>query len=388
MRKFKSLITVLAITVTSAALFTGCGNTGSNDSNSSSQLQDESKQTQYPVTITTYDASGNEVNQTFDKAPERIVTNNLSATETLIELGLGDKIVGMMNPDNEVTSIYKDSIANINKLGDKKTISKEIVLSAMPDIIVGRAAMFSDKSLGEYTEWNANGVEVYAQAASVTKGETKIESVIQDVKNLGVIFNVQDKADSYADELQKKYDSVMTSLGNTGTDKKNALVMCAFDGNTFGTYKSSLQENMLNKLGYTNVSTGTSGLSLETLVTMNPELIVYVTSDRNAKNDADAMVFQTEKAMEEAGDKIDANDKTAVEADLNALKDILAKCGNTDEISDAQIQDIKAAKEKLMQSAQKLFAKMYEQAQAQGGAQGGSNEAYGDDVVDGDYREV
>ena len=285
MRKFKSLITVLAITVTSAALFTGCGNTGSNDSNSSSQLQDESKQTQYPVTITTYDASGNEVNQTFDKAPERIVTNNLSATETLIELGLGDKIVGMMNPDNEVTSIYKDSIANINKLGDKKTISKEIVLSAMPDIIVGRAAMFSDKSLGEYTEWNANGVEVYAQAASVTKGETKIESVIQDVRNLGVIFNVQDKADSYADELQKKYDSVLTSVGNTGTDKKNALVMCAFEVNT----NVSWLAQELNKLGYTNVSTGTSGLSLETLVTMNPELIVYVTSDRNAKNDADAV---------------------------------------------------------------------------------------------------
>lgn len=136
----------------------------------------------------------------------------MSATETLIELGLGDKIVGMMNPDNEVTSIYKDSVANINKLGDKKTISKEIVLSALPDIIVGRAAMFSDKSLGEYTQWNANGVEVYAQAASVTKGETKIESVIQDVRNLGVIFNVQDKADSYADELQKKYDSAVYLL--------------------------------------------------------------------------------------------------------------------------------------------------------------------------------
>ena len=110
----------------------------------------------------------------------------------------------------------------------------------------------------------------------------------------------------------------------------------------------------------------------------------------DTKNDADAMVFQTEKALEEAGDKIDANDKTAVEADLNALKDVLAKY--------AQVEEIKAGKEKLMQSAQKLFAKMYEQAQAQGGAQagpdmgagaqGGSNEAYGDDVVDGDYREV
>ena len=118
----------------------------------------------------------------------------------------------------------------------------------------------------------------------------------------------------------------------------------------------------------------------------------------DTKNDADAMVFQTEKALEEAGDKIDANDKTAVEADLNALKDVLAKCANVDEITDAQVEEIKAGKEKLMQSAQKLFVKMYEQAQAQGGAQagpdmgagaqGGSNEAYGDDVVDGDYREV
>ena len=119
----------------------------------------------------------------------------------------------------------------------------------------------------------------------------------------------------------------------------------------------------------------------------------------DTKNDADAMVLQTEKAMEEAGEKIDANDKTAVEADLNALKDVLAKCANVDEITDAQVEEIKAGKEKLMQSAQKLFAKMYEQAQAQGGAQAGpdmgagaqggaSNEAYGDDVVDGDYREV
>lgn len=116
----------------------------------------------------------------------------------------------------------------------------------------------------------------------------------------------------------------------------------------------------------------------------------------DTKNDADAMVFQTEKALEEAGDKLDANDKTAVEADLNALKELLNSCANTDEITDAQVADIKAGKDKLMESAQKLFAKMYEQAQASQGTQAGrpdagtqgGNEAYGDDVVDGDYREV
>ena len=116
----------------------------------------------------------------------------------------------------------------------------------------------------------------------------------------------------------------------------------------------------------------------------------------DTKNDADAMIFQTEKAMNEVGDKLDAADKTVVEADIQALKDVLAKA-NADELSDAQVAEIKAAKEKLMESAQKLFAKVYEQAQAAQGAQGFQGgqqagpapEGYGaDDVVDGDYKEV
>ena len=116
----------------------------------------------------------------------------------------------------------------------------------------------------------------------------------------------------------------------------------------------------------------------------------------DTRNDADSMVFQTEKAMEEVGDKIDANDKTAVEADLNALKDLLSK-STPEEMSDSQVAEIKAAKEKLMESAQKLFAKVYEQAQgaAGAGAAGAGPEAgdagsyqADDDVVDGDYKEV
>ncbi|MGI6007935.1 MAG: molecular chaperone DnaK [Ruminococcus sp.] len=116
----------------------------------------------------------------------------------------------------------------------------------------------------------------------------------------------------------------------------------------------------------------------------------------DARNDADAFVFQTEKALEEAGDKIDSNDKTAVQADLAALKELLAK-SKPEETTEAQVAEIKAAQEKLMQSAQKLFAKMYEQNQAGAqGAQGaGPNPGAGagtdagaDDVVDADYKEV
>ena len=121
----------------------------------------------------------------------------------------------------------------------------------------------------------------------------------------------------------------------------------------------------------------------------------------DTRNEADAMVFQTEKALKDVGDKLDANDKAAVEADMQALKDVLAK-STPENTSESDVAEIKAAKEKLMESAQKLFTKMYEQAGAAGGPNPGAGAGpnpgagagpapdgfQGDDVVDGDYKEV
>ena len=114
----------------------------------------------------------------------------------------------------------------------------------------------------------------------------------------------------------------------------------------------------------------------------------------DARNDADAMVFQTEKALQEVGDKLDANDKAGVEADLAHLKELVEK-SNPEAMTDSEVEEIKAAKEKLMTGAQALFQKVYEQAQAQGAGPdmsnmggAGNNNTYDGDVVDGDYREV
>ncbi len=117
----------------------------------------------------------------------------------------------------------------------------------------------------------------------------------------------------------------------------------------------------------------------------------------DTRNEADSFVFQTEKALTEVGDKIDAADKANVEADLQAVKDILEQTKDQ-EMSDSQIDELKAAKEKLTNSAQALFTKMYENMQqAQGGpdmsnmggaADAGAQTETADDVVDGDYREV
>ncbi len=131
----------------------------------------------------------------------------------------------------------------------------------------------------------------------------------------------------------------------------------------------------------------------------------------DTRNEADSMIFQTEKALADVGDKISESDKSTVEADIAALKALLEKYPNAEEMTSDQVGEMKAAQEKMMSDSQSLFTKMYEQMQgAQGGAgpdmggfaggagpdMGGfagnagsdSSSSAADDVVDGDYREV
>jgi len=115
----------------------------------------------------------------------------------------------------------------------------------------------------------------------------------------------------------------------------------------------------------------------------------------DARNDADNLVFQTQKALDEVGDKIDSSEKANVQADIDRLKELVEKT-NPESISPDEVSQLNEAKEKLMQSAQNVFQKMYEGAQAGGpapdmGAAGpdmGGAADTADDVVDGDYREV
>ena len=118
----------------------------------------------------------------------------------------------------------------------------------------------------------------------------------------------------------------------------------------------------------------------------------------DTRNEADAFVVQVEKALSEAGDKLSASDKAEVESDLSTLKSLLGSDPNA-EYTPEQLNSIKSAKEKLMNSSQKVFTKMYEQAaqnnpNGQGGYDQGSSGGYSDpgsaddDVVDGDYTEI
>ena len=126
----------------------------------------------------------------------------------------------------------------------------------------------------------------------------------------------------------------------------------------------------------------------------------------DARNDAESFVFQTEDALKQVGDSVDAADKSAVEADIAAVKSFLDAHKEAEAMTEADVAELKAAQEKLTQSAQKVFAKMYEQAQAAQGAAGagpdmnagaagagpdmnaGASNGADDDVIDADFKEV
>jgi molecular chaperone DnaK len=107
------------------------------------------------------------------------------------------------------------------------------------------------------------------------------------------------------------------------------------------------------------------------------------------RNDADAMVFQTEKALQEVGDKLPEDDKKKVEEELKSLKTIIEGT-DIENLSDYDIEKLKAGKESLMTSAQQLFEKLYEQSGpgANAGTGAGTPDFGDGDVVDGDFTEV
>ncbi len=182
-----------------------------------------------------------------------------------------------------------------------------------------------------------------------------------------------------------------------------------FDIDANGIVNVSAKDLGTGKEQHITITAG-SNMSDEDIDKAVKEAAEYEAQDKKRKeaievrNDADSMVFQTQKALDEAGDKLDAADKSAVEADLNALKSLIDG-KEAENLTDSDVDAIKAAKEKLMESAQKLFAKLYESQAGAGAAgagpdmgagagpdmgAGASNNGapYGDDVVDGDYKEV
>ena len=167
-----------------------------------------------------------------------------------------------------------------------------------------------------------------------------------------------------------------------------------FDIDANGIVNVSAKDLGTGREQHITITSGTS-LSDDDIDRAVKEAAEYEAQDKKrkegieARNEADALAFQTEKALGEVGDKLSDSDKAGVKADLDSLR---AAIDSTDaeNMSDADVDNIKAAKDKLMESAQNLFSKLYEQngPGANAGTGTGTPDYSDGDVVDGDFTEV
>jgi hypothetical protein len=307
----KNLLVILTVATMSLSSLTGCGNTKTNDGSANTTSYETQSQesslstdkaettksaplkTEYPLTVQIYNAEGKEVSVTFESAPQRIVSTQLSITELLLQLGLKDKIVGIMDNDNPVDDKLQAELSSLKSLGYKSTISKEAIISVDPDIVMGKSTlMFTDKAIGTVENYLDQGINVYTLLSSAAVVDQSLDNIINDIRTVGMIFDVQDKADAYAASLEKQLNETVNNVSakTQGKEKMKVILMAGFQDNTFMAFSSSMHSAMLETVNAVNVlDKGGTGLTPENLIALNPDAIVYVTSKRFEATDADAI---------------------------------------------------------------------------------------------------
>lgn len=292
-KKSLLLLTSLALATT---VFVGCGNktqtsdSSSNGTQASTSVDESANKTTYPVSFDAFDSEGNVYTQTFTEAPKKVITNNQTSTELLLTLGLKDSIIGTGDLDTPIPEELKADYEAIPAIANKGDVAKEVVVGSGADLVIGRSASFKDDRYGTIPSLNEVGINTYVQLASKMNTEITLDTIIQDVRNVGVIFDVQDKANQLADSLQTTLDYIKSKVP-TNTERKKVMLIVNYSGESFTAYgaNASLQKEMLNVLNADNVIEKGGSVSLENIISTNPDHIVYVTANKNAAVDADAV---------------------------------------------------------------------------------------------------
>ena len=269
-------IALLGLGLATILTLTACG-----EASQKSSAEESKTKEHYPLTIQNYSkAEGGTVweekEQVFDKAPEKIMANTRPAAELLLHLGLGDKIVGVGAnfgaPDKEVEEEY----LKLNILSDEY-VGKEVTLGTDPDIVYGRGGLFdnADWGVGTVDSLNEIGIKTYVLESSITGGT--YESIYKDIKNLGNIFSVQEKAEGFIKKLKDKQASITSKL-NTIKEEKTFAYLHITDPKELSVYAAngeSFFNDAFNMIKLDNTFKNEPGeVSIETLIQADPDILI------------------------------------------------------------------------------------------------------------------
>lgn len=229
----------------------------------------------YPVTITTYDYEGNEIETTYEKAPEKVLCVYQGTIETMIALGLEDHVIASYGLDNPVKEEWGSGLAKMNYNEEVFAPDKETVLMMEPDMIFSWGSIFSEKKLGDQREWIANGTNTYISTNTRRGGHDRtLENEYTDLINIGRIFNVEDKAQAIVDEMKNEISSVLSQTEGQAAPVVSIIEFLDEDISNYGA--SSLGGDMVTQLGGVLAEPEASSIGKEDLLGLDPDVIFVV----------------------------------------------------------------------------------------------------------------
>ena len=262
---------------------------------------EEGTKTEYPLTITTYDYDGNEIETTYEKAPEKVLAVYQGSIETMLALGLEDRLVATAGLDNEVPDELKDAFSKTNYL-DEFTPSLETVTMLEPDMILSWSSLFSDKNLGNVTDWIDKGCNTYYNTNTRPDGDRTLENEFTDILNLGKIFDVQDKAQAIVDDAKAVIDKTLTATADV-EEKPSVMVLEPLGEDITNYGAKSLGGDMVTQLGATLANPDASTAGKEDIIAANPDVIFvvympYAGDDPETVKESQLAVIKDDEALQ------------------------------------------------------------------------------------------
>lgn len=268
----------------------------------SSSAEATSKHTQYPVTIKTYGSDGKAIETTYEKAPEKVLAVYQGSIETLLALGLEDHIVAAAGLDNAVPDSMKDAFDSLNYL-DEFTPSKETVTMLEPDMILSWGSLFQEKTLGDTMDWINKGTNVYINSNTARNDSPRtLENEYQDILNLGIIFDVQDRAEAIVNKMKSTIADVLAQAGSQ--QEKPSVMILESNDDTFTNYGAdSLGGDMVTQLGAELANPDASEVGKEDIIAADPDVIFvvympYSGDDPQTIQDEKLAVFNDDKTFQ------------------------------------------------------------------------------------------
>jgi len=278
--KYLYIIIILSITL----ILSSCGNEPKSVSVNNDNKDENGM---YPLTIKTYNYDKKAVDVIFEETPQKVYVMGQNNIEIMLTLGLGDKIIAGYGMDGKIADNLKSEFEKISYTN--KGLPKEDVLKLQPDFILGWYSMFSDKNLGDVSFWHKRAINTYMSLNSSCRPKSEPHTVgyeIEDILNIGKIFDVEEKAQKIVDDMNREIDKINEYVKDV---KKVSIAILEEEKNLYRVYGNNNLGGDIALKGGAKLAIGENNeetkINAEHLIEKNPDAIFMVWYDGYLSSD-------------------------------------------------------------------------------------------------------